>query len=91
MSLPVDLLREAKIYAARHDTTVTALVRKLLEERLAKETQILNTDEESLARVRVAGEKFLKLGPIFTGDPKSYKREDLYDRNWSRFLPKSDS
>jgi plasmid stability protein len=33
--LPVDLIREAKIFAASHDTTVNALVRDLLHDRLS--------------------------------------------------------
>src|SRR6476659_1427517 len=36
-NLPVDLMRQAKIYAAEHDTTVNAVVRELLQERVSTE------------------------------------------------------
>lgn len=71
-SLPDDLLRSAKIYAAEHDTTVTSLVRDLLQEKL-------DTD----ARSRAAAKKLLALadrGPYFSADPTSFRREDLYER-----------
>jgi plasmid stability protein len=94
LNLPADLIREAKIYAAQHDTSVNALVRKLLEEKVVRKTKILNADEEDLARARAAAERFLEIarrGPHFSGDPGSIQREDLYDRNWARFSRESDS
>ena len=71
-SLPTDLLRQAKIYAAEHDTTVNALIRDLLEERVSREK-----------RVRAAAERLLEIAdraPLFTADPHSFTREDLHDR-----------
>ena len=70
--LPEDLLRNAKVYAALHDTSVNALVKELLEEKLGKE-----------ARYRAAVLRILELakqGPYFTTDPGTIRREDLYDR-----------
>ena len=70
--LPVDLLRQAKVYAAEHNTTVNAFVRELLQEKLAAE-----------ARGRVAAERFLQLatrGPYSSVDPGSIRREELYER-----------
>jgi len=70
--LPVDLLREAKVYAAEHDTTVNAIVRELLQEKLAAE-----------ARARAAAERFLQLakrGPYSSVDPGSIRREELHER-----------
>jgi len=72
LSLPVALVRQAKIYAAEHDTTINRLVRELLHEALARE-------ERTLAAAR----RFLDLadqGPYFSTDPASIRREDLYER-----------
>jgi plasmid stability protein len=71
-SLPADLVRQAKIYAAQHDTTINSLVRELLQEKL-------NHD----VRVRAAAERLLAIaegGPYFTMDPASIRREELHDR-----------
>jgi len=71
-SLPADLLRQAKVYAAEHDTTVNALVRELLLETLTRE-----------GRARAAADRLLALGdhgPYFTGDPGSIRREELHER-----------
>ena len=37
LSLPVALIRQAKVYAAQHDTTINTLVRELLQEALSRE------------------------------------------------------
>ncbi len=71
-NLPADLIREAKIYAAQHDTTVNALVRELLEEKV-----------NARARARAAAERFLQLaaeGPYSDVDPGTIRREELYER-----------
>ena len=71
-SLPVDLVRRAKVYAAEHDTTVNALVRELLQEALVRD-----------GRARVAADRLLAIadqGPYFTIDPGSIRREELYER-----------
>jgi hypothetical protein len=71
-SLPVDLVRQAKIYAAERDTTVNAIVRELLEEKVTAE-----------GRTRAAARRFLQLaarGPYSSVDPGSIRREDLYER-----------
>lgn len=65
-------MRQAKIYAAEHDTTVNALVRDLLEQKVMAE-----------ARARAAAERFLQLaerGPRSPVDPGSIRREELYER-----------
>jgi plasmid stability protein len=70
--LPADLVRQAKIYAAEHDTSVTALVRELLEQKLGRE-----------ARIRSAAERLLALaeqGPYSSVDPGSIRREELYEQ-----------
>ena len=47
-NLPVDLMSQAKVYAAEHDTTVNAVVRELLQEPVSAE-----------ARAKSAAERFL--------------------------------
>jgi len=71
-SLPADLVSQAKVFAAEHDTTVNALVRELLLQKLASE-----------GRARAAADRLLSLahhGPYFTGDPGSIRREELHER-----------
>lgn len=71
-SLPADLIRQAKVYAAEHGTTITTLVRELLQEALTRE-----------GRARAAADRLLALadqGPYFTADPGSIRREELYER-----------
>lgn len=71
-SLPADLLRQAKIYAAEHDTTVNALVRTILQERLTSE-----------GRARAAALRVLEIadhGPHSPIDPGSIRRKELYER-----------
>jgi plasmid stability protein len=71
-SLPEDLVRDAKVYAAQRDTTINALVRELLREQVSGD-----------ARMRTAAERFLAIadqGPYFTLDPASIRREELYER-----------
>ena len=71
-SLPIDLIRQAKVYAAEHDTTINALVRELLLETLTRE-----------GRARAAADRLLTLadqGPYFTTDPGSIPREELHER-----------
>jgi plasmid stability protein len=71
-SLPADLVRQAKIYAAEHDTTVNSLVRELLQEKLTRE-----------GRARAAAERVLQLaecGPYSAVDPSSIRREELHER-----------
>lgn len=71
-NLPADLLQQAKIFAAEHNTTLNSLVRELLQEKLSRET-----------RSRSAANRLLALadrGPYFTIEPSSFSREDLHDR-----------
>jgi plasmid stability protein len=71
-SLPAELLRQAKIYAAEHDTTVNALVRELLENKVNAE-----------ARAQAAAKRMLEIaeqGPHSAVDPGSIRREELHER-----------
>ena len=71
-SLPTDLIRKAKVYAAEHDTSINALVRELLQDKL-----------QSASRTREAAQRFLDLakkGPLFTIDPGSISREEIHER-----------
>ncbi|HYW43494.1 MAG TPA: hypothetical protein VE959_11605 [Bryobacteraceae bacterium] len=72
-SFPARLIRQAKVYAAEHDTTVNALVRELLEEVLSRES-----------RARAAADRILAIarqGPCSSIDPGSIRREDLHERH----------
>jgi plasmid stability protein len=71
-SLPAEIIRQAKIYAAEHDTTINALVRELLQDTVGGDS-----------RARSAAGRLLALadhGPYFTGDPGAIGREDLHER-----------
>ena len=71
-SLPAELIRTAKVYAAEHDTTVNTLVRELLDDKVNAED-----------RARAAAERVLEIakrGPYSSVDPGSIRREDLYER-----------
>lgn len=71
-SLPTDLIRRAKVYAAEHDTTINTVVRELLQDALSRES-----------RARAAADRFLAIadrGPLFTGDPGSIRRDELHER-----------
>jgi plasmid stability protein len=72
LSLPSPLIRQAKVYAAEHDTTINALVRELLQEALSRED-----------KARAAADRFLAIanaGPYFTIDPGSISREEMHER-----------
>ncbi len=72
LSLPAQLLRQAKAYAAEQDLSVNSLVKDLLETFLS-----------SRSRARTAAETLLDLSkhaPLFDGDPSFFRREELYER-----------
>jgi plasmid stability protein len=72
LNLPVPLIRKAKVYAAQHDTTINALVRELLDEKLS-----------SQERIRAAAAKFLEIarkGPHSNVDPGSISRDEIHER-----------
>jgi hypothetical protein len=82
LDLPADLLRQAEAYAAQHETTVAALVQKLLERTVNVETD-LERSRAALKRLQEIAHE----GPLFEGDPASIKREDLY-RNFDHIFRK---
>ena len=60
------------MHAAQRNSTVNALVRKLLEEALSDDR-----------RTRAAADKLLAIagaGPYFERDPRSVRREEIYER-----------
>lgn len=71
-SLPVNLLREAKVFAAQHDTTMNAMVRELLEEKLRSNKRAIAAVEQMLA---IAAE-----APLFSVDLQSFSRDELHER-----------
>lgn len=71
-SLPAELVKKAKMYAAARDLTINALVRGLLQEAVSRDD-----------RARMAADRLLTLadrGPYFSTDPGSIPREALHDR-----------
>ena len=72
LSLPDDLIRKAKVHAAQRNSTVNALVRKLLEEALSDDR-----------RTRAAADRLLAIaerGPYFKRHPRSVRREEIHER-----------
>ena len=72
ITLPAELVRAARIFAAERDTTLNALLREMLQDRLGKE-----------GRMRAAVERMLEIadhGPWSHIDPRSFRREELYER-----------
>jgi hypothetical protein len=69
-SLPVDLLRKAKVLAAEKDQSLNALVRESLERTV-----------DSDRRYQEAGHRILERAKegLFDIEPGSWKRDDLYD------------
>jgi hypothetical protein len=68
----IELVRAARIFAAQRDTTLNALLREMLQEKLDKE-----------GRMRAAIERMLDIadhGPWSHVDPGSFRREELYER-----------
>ena len=72
-SLPSDLIRKAKVYAAEHDTTINTLVRELLQDALERESRM----QAAVNRLLVLADR----GPYFTTDLGSIPREELYERH----------
>jgi hypothetical protein len=72
LSLPVELIRAGRIFAAEHDTTLNALLREMLAERLQREGKM----KEAVATLL----DLAKNGPLSDVDPRSFRREDLYER-----------
>jgi len=74
LSLPKDLIRQAKVYAAAHDTTINTLVKNLLVQAVSQES-----------RARAAAEHLLALAEegrlSFKGDPSAIRREDIHKRH----------
>jgi Arc/MetJ-type ribon-helix-helix transcriptional regulator len=72
ITLPAELVRAARVFAAERDTTLNALLREMLQERLDQE-----------GRTRAAIQRMLELseqGPSSPVNPESVRREELYER-----------
>lgn len=72
LSLPVDLIRQAKVYAATHDTTINRLVSDLLMETVARDKQAQAGAKRLL--------ELAKAGPYFTGDLRKISRDEIHER-----------
>ncbi|MBL8293233.1 MAG: hypothetical protein JNN08_15405 [Bryobacterales bacterium] len=73
VSLPDDLVRDAKAYAAQHDLTIEDVLRKLLEEVVSRRSQTSHALQRLLA---LAGQ-----GPVSDVNPASIRRQDLHERS----------
>lgn len=72
-SMPEALIRDAKVYAAEHGTTINALVRELLAEILLRESRVAAAADRLLA--------IAERGPYFALDPGSIPRDELHGRS----------
>lgn len=70
LKIDTHLLREAKVLAAREDTSLSALLSELLEERVKKDLDYERAKEQALEHMREG----LDLG----GRPRS--RDDIHER-----------
>jgi len=71
-SLPTDLIKKAKIYAVEHDTTVNAMVRELLQEKVTQETKA----QAAVRRLLEVASR----GPFSDVDPGTIDRGELHER-----------
>ena len=72
LSLPAELLRSAKVYAAEHDTTINGFVRELLEDALSQKSR----RQAAVARIL----EIVDRGPYSMIDPRSVTREEMHER-----------
>lgn len=73
VSLPDDLIRDAKAYAAQHDLSIDDVVRNLLEEVVSRRSQT----SHALQRLLALAEQ----GPVSDVNPSSIRRQDLHERS----------
>ena len=71
LALPADLIRRAKVYAAAHDTSISALVAEVLANRVELEDDY----DEAWAR-----EFELMRGGLYRIADVTWARDDLHDR-----------
>jgi plasmid stability protein len=71
LSLPAELVKKAKVYAAQNDTTINGVVRDLLEEAVAGKD-----------RQRAAVAEFLAIAKQMRSrtDPGKIRRDELHER-----------
>ncbi|CAN5772350.1 CopG family transcriptional regulator [soil metagenome] len=73
LSLPEELLKQARIIAAKRDTSVSRMVADTLKEIVERETGYEQARQRSMARL----EKSFHLG---TGGEANWTRDELHDR-----------
>ena len=72
LSLPPELIKKAKVYAAQNDTTINTLVRTLLEEKVTGDS-----------KARAAGRRILEIaaeGPYHFTAPGPLSKEEMHER-----------
>lgn len=70
ISLPVELIRRAKVYAAHRDTSLNALVKQSLERVLDEENRYNKAVERLLAKSKDG---------LFEIEPGGWRRDELYE------------
>jgi predicted transcriptional regulator len=73
LSLPEELLKQARIIAAKRDTSVSRMVSDTLQEIVERETGYEQARQRSISRL----EKGFHLG---TGGKASWTRDEVHDR-----------
>lgn len=73
LSIPKDLLKQAKIMAASQDKSLSQLIRESLEEKVREETDYSNAQKRQVQLLK----KGLNLG---TNGQVKTRRDDLHDR-----------
>lgn len=73
LSLPKNLLKRAKVFAAKKEKSLSELIRELLEEKIKKESGLEKAKNRAIRMLK----KGFDLG---TGGELSFKREELHER-----------
>lgn len=74
LSVPEPLLHKLRVYAAKRNVSMTAVINEAIEEKVGHD------ESEREARTRRAIERMKNARNLGTGGVRDWKREDLYDR-----------
>jgi len=84
LSVDDDLLKQSRLYAVRHDTSVNALVREFLESLVAKARDAEQAERiKAVAEMNRLSDQLARQAVI----PEGYKwnREELYEEGMARW------
>jgi hypothetical protein len=74
LSLPAPLLDKLRVYAAKRQASITAVINEAIQEKVGQD------ESEREARTRRAIGRMKNAPNLGTGGVRDWKREDLYDR-----------